>query len=87
MEQFAGMSILTTNLDSSLDAAVKRRLRFTLFFEMPEAPQRALLWQAADSERSRRVVARLILPTLVRHDRDDLLEEGMAELVPSNVTE
>ena len=36
MEQFSGVSILTTNLESSIDTAFKRRLAFKLDFPMPE---------------------------------------------------
>lgn len=45
MEQFDGMSILTTNFERSLDEAFKRRLRFRLHFPLPEAEQRTELWQ------------------------------------------
>jgi len=46
MEQFSGVSILTTNLESSIDTAFKRRLAFKLDFPMPEKEERARLWAA-----------------------------------------
>lgn len=45
MEQFSGISILTTNLASGLDEAFKRRLRFRVHFAFPEAALRGQLWQ------------------------------------------
>lgn len=45
MEQFDGMSILTTNFERGLDSAFKRRLRFRVHFPMPDAEARATLWQ------------------------------------------
>ncbi len=45
MERFEGMSILTTNFERSLDDAFKRRLRFKVQFMLPDADERALLWQ------------------------------------------
>jgi SpoVK/Ycf46/Vps4 family AAA+-type ATPase len=46
MEAYDGMTILTTNLDASIDPAFKRRLKFRVAFQMPEAPQRTMLWQS-----------------------------------------
>ena len=46
MEQFAGITILTTNLDSSIDEAFRRRLSFRVNFPLPEAPEREKLWRA-----------------------------------------
>jgi MoxR-like ATPase len=45
MERFSGISILTSNRPNDLDAAFKRRLRFRVHFPLPEAEQRAVLWQ------------------------------------------
>ncbi len=45
MEHFDGISILTTNFERSLDEAFKRRLRFRVHFTLPDAEQRAALWQ------------------------------------------
>ena len=44
MERFRGVSILATNLEQSLDKAVRRRLRFVVHFEEPDADHRAQLW-------------------------------------------
>ena len=46
MEAFEGITILTTNLDSSIDDAFKRRLAFRIAFPMPEADERERLWRA-----------------------------------------
>ena len=46
MEAFDGMTILTTNFESELDAAFKRRIRFRVLFPMPEAVQRNALWRS-----------------------------------------
>jgi SpoVK/Ycf46/Vps4 family AAA+-type ATPase len=45
MERFDGVTILTTNLESSIDAAFKRRLAFRLDFPFPQTDERARLWQ------------------------------------------
>ncbi|HEY4242432.1 MAG TPA: ATP-binding protein [Kofleriaceae bacterium] len=45
MERFSGITILTTNLAASIDPAFKRRIAFTIEFPMPEAEERAMLWQ------------------------------------------
>ncbi len=46
MERFEGISILTTNRETAIDPAFKRRLRFRLHFDPPDAAQRARLWRA-----------------------------------------
>ncbi|MCA9537566.1 MAG: ATP-binding protein [Myxococcales bacterium] len=46
MEQFEGVSILTTNRETAIDPAFKRRLRFRLHFDAPDVDERARLWQA-----------------------------------------
>ncbi len=46
MEQFSGITILTTNLASSIDEAFRRRLSFRVDFPMPEARERERLWKA-----------------------------------------
>lgn len=45
MEAFSGITILTTNLDSGIDDAFKRRLAFRIAFPLPEAEERERLWQ------------------------------------------
>jgi hypothetical protein len=44
MEQFDGCCLLTTNLDSGLDEAFRRRLRFRIEFPRPTEDERARLW-------------------------------------------
>ncbi len=46
MEQFNGITILTTNLDSSIDDAFRRRISFRVDFPFPEIEDREKLWQA-----------------------------------------
>jgi len=46
MESFEGITILTTNLDSSIDDAFKRRLAFRITFPLPEDDEREKLWEA-----------------------------------------
>jgi len=46
MEQFSGISILTTNLESSIDEAFRRRLSFRIHFPLPEPDDRERLWRA-----------------------------------------
>lgn len=50
MESYRGLAILTTNLESSMDQAFMRRIRFTLNFRAPEAAERARIWQRAFPE-------------------------------------
>lgn len=45
MEAYTGLSILTTNLQSSMDEAFTRRLRFIVQFPFPQHQQRASIWQ------------------------------------------
>jgi hypothetical protein len=44
MEQFDGITVLTTNLRGSLDPAFSRRLSFILHFPDPDEPTRRRLW-------------------------------------------
>jgi SpoVK/Ycf46/Vps4 family AAA+-type ATPase len=46
IEHHHGMVILTTNLDSSIDEAFRRRIRFTVRFPMPDVETRARLWRS-----------------------------------------
>ncbi len=46
MEEFAGISILTTNHDAAIDDAFRRRLSFRIEFPMPDAEERVCLWRA-----------------------------------------
>jgi len=45
METYRGLSVLTTNIKSSLDQAFLRRLRFIVQFPFPNANQRAKIWR------------------------------------------
>lgn len=46
MEVHDGISILTTNLGTGIDQAFKRRLRFRVHFDLPEADEREMLWKS-----------------------------------------
>jgi SpoVK/Ycf46/Vps4 family AAA+-type ATPase len=46
MESFAGITILTTNHDTAIDEAFRRRLSFRIEFPVPEADERARIWRA-----------------------------------------
>jgi SpoVK/Ycf46/Vps4 family AAA+-type ATPase len=45
MEAFRGVTILTSNLEDTIDAAFKRRLSFRLRFERPDREARIALWE------------------------------------------
>lgn len=45
VEAFGGITILTTNLETAIDEALKRRLAAHVVFAKPEEDERALLWQ------------------------------------------
>jgi hypothetical protein len=45
IEAFSGIAILTTNLDTSIDAALKRRLAAHVLFFPPDEEERAKLWE------------------------------------------
>lgn len=44
IEAFGGITILTTNMDTAIDDAVKRRLAAHVRFERPDEDERARLW-------------------------------------------
>ena len=46
MEEFEGITILTTNLETSIDEAVRRRLAYRIQFAVPEVDERKQLWRA-----------------------------------------
>ena len=46
MESFAGITILTTNAETVIDEAFRRRLAFRITFPLPEAEERARLWRS-----------------------------------------
>jgi AAA+ superfamily predicted ATPase len=45
IERFGGVVILTTNLDTSIDKALKRRLAAHVVFPHPDDDERSLLWR------------------------------------------
>ncbi|HEY6897931.1 MAG TPA: ATP-binding protein [Rhodocyclaceae bacterium] len=45
IEDFPGVVILATNLKANIDEAFSRRFQTSIFFPMPDADQRLLLWQ------------------------------------------
>ncbi len=45
MEEYEGITILTTNLRQNLDEAFTRRIRFIIEFPFPEAEHRLQIWQ------------------------------------------
>ncbi|MGB0063868.1 MAG: AAA family ATPase [Terracidiphilus sp.] len=45
MESYRGIAILTTNMQSALDPAFQRRLRFVVQFPFPDAPSRERIWR------------------------------------------
>jgi hypothetical protein len=46
VERFGGVVILTTNLDASIDPALRRRLASHIVFATPEIDERERLWEA-----------------------------------------
>jgi len=46
MENFEGITVLTTNVEANLDDAFKRRIRYRVYFPMPDAETRGRLWQS-----------------------------------------
>ena len=45
IEAFGGITILTTNLETAIDTALKRRLAAHVKFELPDEHERTLLWK------------------------------------------
>ncbi len=45
MEDFEGVTILTTNFEGSIDEAFRRRIRFRVHFPAPDLATRARLWE------------------------------------------
>jgi AAA+ superfamily predicted ATPase len=46
METYDGVTLLATNLEQGLDEAFKRRVRFSIQFELPDAAERERLWRS-----------------------------------------
>jgi SpoVK/Ycf46/Vps4 family AAA+-type ATPase len=45
IEAFGGITILTTNMESAIDGALKRRLAAHIVFTTPDEDERAALWE------------------------------------------
>jgi SpoVK/Ycf46/Vps4 family AAA+-type ATPase len=45
IESFGGVTVLTTNLDTAIDRALKRRLAAHIVFDAPDEEERAALWE------------------------------------------
>jgi AAA+ superfamily predicted ATPase len=45
IETFSGVAILTTNQETLIDQAFKRRLRYHVHFPFPEPEERVTLWE------------------------------------------
>lgn len=52
IEDFPGVVILATNLKGSVDEAFARRFQSMIYFAIPNARQRLLLWESAFSKKS-----------------------------------
>ncbi|MEO1269386.1 MAG: ATP-binding protein [Myxococcota bacterium] len=46
MESFEGVTVLTTNAEHHIDDAFKRRIRYRVYYPMPDPETRARLWQS-----------------------------------------
>ena len=46
METYNGVTLLATNLEQGIDEAFKRRVRFTIQFDVPEPHERERLWRS-----------------------------------------
>ena len=53
MESYNGITILTTNNEKGIDQAFKRRIRFRLHYDMPDAELRSELWKKQIPARTR----------------------------------
>lgn len=47
MEDYEGITILTTNLKDNMDEAFRRRIKMMIEFQLPDEQERRLLWQKA----------------------------------------
>lgn len=52
MEEYEGVSILTTNLKENLDEAFKRRIKIMVEFQLPDEKARKRIWRMALPERA-----------------------------------
>ena len=71
METFDGVSVLTTNVESSIDPALQRRLNFRIRFPEPEVEERERLWRQLLPPATRPARARRLprARRALRHDR------------------
>lgn len=46
MEAYRGLAILTTNIEEAIDSAFKRRLKFVIKFDFPDATARENIWRS-----------------------------------------
>jgi SpoVK/Ycf46/Vps4 family AAA+-type ATPase len=46
IESYEGITLLTTNLESSIDEAFKRRIRYRITFPFPQPEERTALWRS-----------------------------------------
>jgi AAA+ superfamily predicted ATPase len=73
MENYRGVAILATNMRHQLDDAFLRRLTFMVIFPMPDAPERARIWQA------------IWPPELPRSEDVDFLALAQVKLTGANI--
>jgi hypothetical protein len=69
VEAFGGITILTTNLETAIDTALKRRLASHIVFAAPEEDERARLWERQTTTGSAPIA-------------DDVDHEELARLFP-----
>jgi hypothetical protein len=75
IESFAGVTILTTNFDTSIDPALRRRLAASVVFWPPDVEERTRLWQS-------------FLPRAVPRARDldvEMLADRYPEMTGANI--
>jgi hypothetical protein len=76
METYNGITLLATNLEQGIDEAFKRRVRFTIQFEIPEPPVRRAVEEHVPRREPRRPRRRLGPPRRPLRDVRRLHQEG-----------
>jgi AAA+ superfamily predicted ATPase len=66
IESFGGVVVMTTNLDSVIDKALRRRLAAHVVFPVPDEEERALLWRRLLTTDSAPLADDLDIPALAR---------------------
>lgn len=66
IEAFGGIAILTTNLETAIDSALKRRLAAHVVFDLPDDEERALLWERQTTTGSAPLEGRIDFDRLAR---------------------